>query len=155
MDVVRGSLREFGALLNVMTGGVPDVAAGDRRQPRRGPVWIAVQVMALAVLITVLFGAAELLVGTAEAGTVAASAAWVLPGFLLALPLAMHWFARPARRAAGLLAGLVAGAVAGTAFAPVVAGRPGLWPAVAVLTVAGVAAGAVFGAVAPVPARPL
>lgn len=154
MDVVRGSLREFGVLLNVMTGdGTPDGDGADRRQPRRGPVWIMVQVAALAALGTVLFGAADLFVDAPRPGTVATSAVWILPGFVLALPLAIHWFARPARRVTGLLAAVVAGAAAGAAVAPLVGGwTAGLWPGLATLTVAVLVAAAVFGAIAPVPA---
>lgn len=150
MNVLRGSLREFGVLLNVMTGGVPDGDA-DRRQPRRGPVWIAVQVVALAVLGAALIVVSDLFFDTPEPGTVATSAAWFLPGFLLALPLALHWFARPERRVLGLAAAVVAGAVAGAAFAPLVAGWGALWPGLVTLTVAMLVAAAVFGAVAPVP----
>jgi hypothetical protein len=154
MDVVRGSLREFGVLLNVMTGGVPDVG-GDagRGQPRRGPVWIVVQVAALAVLLSVLFAVAELFVDAPDPGTVAASAAWFLPGFLLALPMTLHWFARPERRGPGVAAAVVSAVVVAVAVAPVFAALPGIWAGLLTLVPAMLVAAAVFGAVAPVPAQ--
>lgn len=70
-----------------------------------------IQVAALAVLVGALFGVAALFGDSPEPGTVATSAAWFLPGFLLALPLAMQWLARPERRALGGSADVLAGAV--------------------------------------------
>lgn len=152
MDVVRGSLREFGALLSTMTGGVPDGERPDR-EPHRGALWIVIQVAALAVLLAVLFGVAELFVDPPEPGTVATSAAWFLPGFLLAIPLAMHWFARPARRVAGTAAAVTAGVVVAVALAPVFAALPGIWAGMLTLVPAMLMAAAVLGTVAPVPER--
>ncbi|MDN5930967.1 MAG: hypothetical protein L0I24_07885 [Pseudonocardia sp.] len=153
MDVVRGSLREFGALLSVMTGGVPDGGDGEGGRPHRGAGWIVIQVVALAVLVGALFGVGELFIVAPEPGTVATSAAWFLPGFLLALPLATHWLARPARRVPGGSAAVPAGAVVAVAVAPVFAGMPGIWAGLLTLVPAALVAAAVFGAVAPVPAR--
>jgi len=156
MDVVRGSLREFGVLLDVLTGGTPAAEHGDagRGQPRRGPLWIAVQVTALAVLVTALFAVAELFVDAPQAGPVATSAAWFLPGFVLALPMAVHWFAHPERRGLGVAAAALAAVVVAVAVAPWTAVLPGVWAGLLTLTAAGLAAAVALGAVAPVPARP-
>ena len=153
MDVIRGSLREFGSMISVMTGGLPDGEDADRGAPHRGALWVTIQVVALAVLIAVLFAVAEVFVDAPEAGTVATSAAWVLPGFGLAVPLAMHWFARPERRVVGLAAAVVSAVVVGVAVAPVVAALPGIWAGLLTLAPAMLVAAAVMGTLAPVPER--
>lgn len=156
MDVVRGSLREFGSLLSVLTGGLPEIDDTDPGHPHRGAGWIVIQVAALAALAALLFAIAQLFIDVPQADPVATSAAWFLPGFVLALPLAMHWFAVPPRRGAGLLVAVVAGGAVAAAVAPVVTatGWASMWVGLLTLTTGGLAAAAVFGAVAPCPATP-
>ncbi len=112
MDVVRGSLREFGRLLSTLMGGIAE--GDDRPQPPRDAVWISVQVLALALVLAlvlaVLFAVGGLFFDPAPAPEPnAIRLGLAVPGSLLALPLAIHWFAGPPRRTTGLIAGLVMG----------------------------------------------
>lgn len=118
---------------------------------RRGPMYVAVQVGTGAVIVAAVLGVRSL-VGGGVAEEIGPGVGWavVLPGVLLALPLAVHWLARPPRRTPALLVGLIAAAAVLVATLPFTAS---FWPRFALVALAAVVAGAVMGAVAPLEAR--
>lgn len=151
MGVVGVALREFGGLVGLLTFGDGDGGGGGDRAgrpaPRRGAVHVAVQILATAAAVATVLGTRMW-----WNGTTGGPFAWFFAALLLALPLAMHWFAGPPRRGAGLAGGLAAGAVVAAAGFLLVASQASFWAGYAVVVAAYMVAGAVFGALAPGPA---
>lgn len=152
MDEVRGALREAVRAVSAVWGGGPDRDDGDRPPEHRGPLWIGVQVLGIAALLTAVLLVRLLIGPPAPTGPLqpASTLPWFLPAFLLLVPLAVHWFARPPRRVAGLLAALAAGLVVGAAVLPTTAAAPAVWVGLLTLTPAALAAGVVYGVLSPV-----
>lgn len=144
-------LRELGSAVSIVGGGaesgvVDDGDAGTTEpEHRRGPAYVVVQMLAMAVLVGIVFAMKVLLVPYVDLGYAAAVGA-----LGLALPLALHWFATPPGRGAGLAAGVAAGVVTAAvvwfALLPVAGAA---WTTFLTLVLGFLAAGAVFGAVSP------
>jgi hypothetical protein len=122
-------------------------SSGEGAPARRGALYVGVQTAVVALVVGAYLG-----VRTWLSGGSVTPLAWALVGLLLALPHAVHVIAAPARRWTGLLVGLgTTGALLAAAL-PLVLGRPS-WLVWLVVSVAAVAGGAAFGAVAPGPVR--
>jgi hypothetical protein len=138
----RGAAAEGLAVLLDVVGLGPG-SARDGAAARRGALYVGVQTAVVALAVGGYLGIRAWISG----GTVT-PLAWALVGLLFLLPYAVHVFAAPPRRWVGLLVGLAtAGALLAVAL-PLVQDGPA-WPVWLVVSVAAVAGGAAFGAVAP------